>query len=72
MLQMFRPQALLQIQNTVYYMGTFTKKTIAIVLVKMKGGEATPSGWQPGSPTLKPGPDLVGNIWKKWKPDSAI
>jgi alkyl hydroperoxide reductase subunit AhpC len=31
-------------------------------------GEATPSGWQPGQPTLKPGPDLVGNVWKVWKP----
>jgi alkyl hydroperoxide reductase subunit AhpC len=37
-----------------------------------KGGEATPSGWKPGSPTLKPGPDLVGNVWKEWKPDSAF
>ncbi len=33
-----------------------------------KGKEATPSGWQPGKPTLKPGPDLVGNVWKVWKP----
>ena len=31
-------------------------------------GEATPSGWQPGQTTLKPGPDLVGNVWKVWKP----
>ena len=31
-------------------------------------GEATPSGWQPGETTLKPGPDLVGNVWKVWKP----
>lgn len=35
-------------------------------------GEATPSGWQPGRPTLKPGPDLVGNVWKVWKPDNAF
>ena len=35
-------------------------------------GEATPSGWQPGKPTLKPGPDLVGNVWKVWKPDKAF
>lgn len=34
-------------------------------------GEATPSGWQPGKPTLKPGPDLVGKVWKIWKPDMA-
>jgi len=33
-----------------------------------KGTEATPAGWMPGEPTLKPGPDLVGNIWKVWKP----
>ena len=30
--------------------------------------EATPAGWMPGQPTLKPGPDLVGNVWKVWKP----
>lgn len=37
-----------------------------------KTGEATPSGWQPGKPTLKPGPDLVGKVWKVWKPDMAF
>lgn len=31
-------------------------------------GEVTPSGWQPGGTTLKPGPDLVGRVWEKWKP----
>lgn len=31
-----------------------------------KGTEATPSGWTPGAKTLKPGPDLVGNVWKEW------
>jgi len=36
-----------------------------------KGAEATPSGWKPGKPTLKPGPDLVGNVWKVWKTDLA-
>jgi len=35
---------------------------------KSKGTEATPSGWTPGKPTLKPGPDLVGKVWKVWKP----
>jgi peroxiredoxin (alkyl hydroperoxide reductase subunit C) len=35
-------------------------------------GEATPSGWQPGKLTLKPGPDLVGKVWKVWKPDMAF
>jgi len=31
-------------------------------------GEVMPSGWQPGQVTLKPGPALVGNVWKVWKP----
>jgi alkyl hydroperoxide reductase subunit AhpC len=31
-------------------------------------GEVTPSGWQPGQPALKPGPDLVGKVWQIWKP----
>jgi peroxiredoxin (alkyl hydroperoxide reductase subunit C) len=31
-------------------------------------GEVTPSGWQPGGVTLKPGPDLVGKVWTVWKP----
>ncbi len=31
-------------------------------------GEVTPSGWQPGKPTLKPGPDLVGKVWEVWNP----
>ncbi len=30
--------------------------------------QATPSGWQPGDTALSPGPDLVGNVWKVWKP----
>ncbi len=33
-----------------------------------KGTEATPAGWEPGQPTLTPGPDLVGNVWKVWTP----
>ena len=33
-----------------------------------KGAEATPAGWMPGDLILKPGPDLVGNVWKVWKP----
>ena len=36
------------------------------------GAEATPSGWVPGKPTLKPGPDLVGKVWKEWKPEMAF
>ena len=39
---------------------------------KTKGSEATPSGWQPGRPTLKPGPDLVGKVWEVWKTDLAF
>ena len=42
------------------------------VVRKSKGAEATPSGWQPGRPTLKPGPDLVGKVWKVWKTDLAF
>ena len=37
-----------------------------------KGTEATPSGWKPGKPTLKPGVQLVGNVWKEWKTESAF
>jgi peroxiredoxin (alkyl hydroperoxide reductase subunit C) len=42
------------------------------VIRKSKGKEATPSGWRPGKVTLKPGPDLVGNIWKVWKTKMAF
>lgn len=35
-------------------------------------GEVTPSGWQPGKATLSPGPDLVGKVWKVWKPETAF
>jgi peroxiredoxin (alkyl hydroperoxide reductase subunit C) len=34
-----------------------------------EGKEATPAGWEPGQLTLKPGPELVGNVWKVWKPE---
>jgi peroxiredoxin (alkyl hydroperoxide reductase subunit C) len=33
-----------------------------------RGTEATPAGWEPGQITLRPGPDLVGNVWKVWNP----
>jgi peroxiredoxin (alkyl hydroperoxide reductase subunit C) len=39
---------------------------------KSKGTEAMPSGWKPGKMTLKPGPDLVGNVWKVWKTNMAF
>lgn len=42
----------------------------AFQLVRASNGtEATPAGWMPGDPTLKPGPGLVGNVWKVWKPN---
>jgi len=31
-----------------------------------KGTEATPAGWQPGTQTLKPGPDLVCKVCTVW------
>ena len=37
-----------------------------------KGAEATPSGWQPGKPTLKVGPDLVGKVYEVWTTDLAF
>ena len=37
-----------------------------------KGTQATPSGWKPGKKVLKPGPDLVGNVWKVWKTSEAF
>jgi peroxiredoxin (alkyl hydroperoxide reductase subunit C) len=27
-----------------------------------------PAGWEPGKPTLRPGPDLVGKVWEVWNP----
>lgn len=36
------------------------------------GTEATPSGWKPGKNTLKPGPELVGNVWKAWSVKEAF
>jgi len=32
------------------------------------GAEATPAGWEPGKKTLRPGPELVGKVWKEWQP----
>ena len=37
-----------------------------------KGTEATPAGWKPGKHTLKPGPGLVGNVWKEWQTKMAF
>ncbi|HHW08480.1 MAG TPA: redoxin domain-containing protein [Firmicutes bacterium] len=32
--------------------------------------EVTPAEWQPGKPTLKPSPSLVGKVWQVWKPEA--
>jgi alkyl hydroperoxide reductase subunit AhpC len=45
----------------------------AFQLVRESNGAlATPSGWRPGRVTLKPGVDLVGNVWKEWKTEMAF
>jgi peroxiredoxin (alkyl hydroperoxide reductase subunit C) len=39
----------------------------AYQLVQRTGGkEVTPSGWQEGGKTLKPGIELVGKVWEQW------
>lgn len=37
-----------------------------------KAAEVCPSGWRPGKKTLKPGPELVSNVWKEWKVEMAF
>jgi len=50
-------------------LGETIRQIQAFQLVRESGGsEATPAGWKPGELTLKPGPDLVGNVWKVWNP----
>ena len=45
----------------------------AYQLVRATGGaEVTPSGWKPGKKTLKPRPELVGNVWKEWNVTEAF
>ena len=45
----------------------------AFQLIRETGGaEATPSGWQPGKPTLKVGPALVGKVYEVWTTDLAF
>jgi len=45
----------------------------AFQVVRNSGGaEATPAGWKPGKKILKPGPELVGNVWKEWKTSMAL
>jgi alkyl hydroperoxide reductase subunit AhpC len=49
------------------------RQVTAFQLVReTKGAEATPSGWKPGKKTLRPGPELVGNVWKEWRADMAF
>ena len=36
-----------------------------------EGSKATPSGWEPGKPTLSPSPELVGKVWEVWTVDQA-
>ena len=49
-----------------------TRQLQAFQLVReSKGTQATPSGWKPGKQTLKPGPELVGNVWKVWKVEDS-
>ncbi len=53
--------------------GEVIRQIQAFQLVReSKGTEATPSGWKPGKPTLKPGINLVGQVWKEWKTDMAF
>ncbi len=45
----------------------------AYQLVRASGGtQVTPAGWRPGKQVLKPGPELVGNMWKEWKVEQAF
>jgi alkyl hydroperoxide reductase subunit AhpC len=51
---------------------TFRQVQAFQLVRESKGGKATPSGWKPGKPTLSPGPELVGNVWKEWKTKMAF
>ena len=51
---------------------TFRQVQAFQLVRESKGGEATPSGWQPGKPTLKPDIELVGKVWKEWKTSMAF
>ncbi len=39
---------------------------------KHDGAEVCPAGWEPGKKVLKPGPGLVGNVWKEWNPKDDL
>ena len=52
------------------HVGETLRQIQAFQLVReSQGTEATPSGWKPGKPTLKPGPNLVGSVWEVWSTD---
>jgi peroxiredoxin (alkyl hydroperoxide reductase subunit C) len=51
---------------------TFRQVQAFQLVRESKGAQATPSGWRPGKPTLKPGIDLVGKVWKEWKTEMAF
>jgi peroxiredoxin (alkyl hydroperoxide reductase subunit C) len=51
---------------------TFRQVQAFQLVRETKGAEATPSGWTPGKKTLKPGPNLVGNVWKEWETKMAF
>jgi peroxiredoxin (alkyl hydroperoxide reductase subunit C) len=51
---------------------TFRQVQALQLIRESNGREATPSGWKPGKATLKPGPDLVGNVWQAWKTGMAF
>ena len=51
---------------------TFRQLQAFQLVRETKGVEVTPSGWRPGKQTLKPGIDLVGNVWKEWKTEQAF
>lgn len=39
----------------------------AIQMVRnSKGKEVAPAVWEPGKKTIKPRPELVGNVWQEW------
>ena len=52
--------------------GELIRQLQALQHVVVKTGEVTPAEWHPGKKTLKPGPDLVGKVWKEWKPEEAF
>jgi alkyl hydroperoxide reductase subunit AhpC len=38
------------------------------IVRESQGKDVCPAGWEPGDPTLKPSQDLVGKVWKVWRP----